>query len=147
MDNLIAELEAATEESRALDADIHCAITGRIQHKLMRAGFTMEDQGDKAKNRHRATSKFIFSERGPAPRYTTSLDAAITLVPEGWGWAAAILDKDAPSAVVTNFEPQMKPGTFDPNPDKIDCRSKAVTPALALCIASLKARQTMKDAA
>lgn len=79
----------------------------------------------------------LFNDRPP---YTTSLDAALTLVAEGWGWAAAELDEGVPSAVTTNRKPQIKPGTLDSNPDKIDFRTKAATPALALCIAALKAR-------
>ena len=78
--------------------------------------------------------------------FTESLDAALTLVPEGWGWAVAELEKGVPSAVTTNMEPQIKPGTLESNPDKIDFRIKATTPALALCIVFLRARQVMEEA-
>ena len=124
LQSLISALKAATEGTRGLDYHIHEAIGWQDNDEC---GWSKPATGERT------------ADTG-WPHYTTSLDAALTLVPEGWGWAAAELDKGEPSAVVTNFLPQLKPGTLDANPDRIDFRSKAATHALALCIAALKAR-------
>lgn len=57
-------------------------------------------------------------------RYTSSIDAAMTLVPEGWGWT------------LTHW------GCFRlwEIGDGMDVTSKAKTPALAICAAALRAR-------
>ena len=61
--------------------------------------------------------------------YTTSIDAALTLVPEGWSYMIeGGLSTQSPSAYL---RPPSQPG-FD--------QGIAGTPALALCIAALKAR-------
>lgn len=65
---------------------------------------------------------------GRAPEFTVSLDAALTLVPQGWQWQ---LDNcggggDTPC--------RCELGT--------DIWAEAATPALALVAAALKARQT-----
>ena len=60
------------------------------------------------------------------PNYTTSLDHALTLVPEGWIW-------DVTST-----------GCAWTMPDDVcveQYSAYAATPALSLCIASLKARR------
>ena len=71
----------------------------------------------------------------PPPRYTTSLDAAAALVPEGFLWSVASYRGD-----------DWKPGLFcadcapdDPSAELL-CETKAATPALALCAAALRAR-------
>ena len=63
--------------------------------------------------------------------YTSSLDAALTLVPEGWRWHSYYWPrKDEPKimSLVTN-EPHVG-----------IAHGKAATPALAICIAALRAR-------
>ena len=123
--SLIAELEQAKEGSNELDRQIHAFVDGS----------PLEGSCDKCKQ------TFIRFPRS----YTVNLDDALKLVPEGWGWAAAELDEGEPSAVTTNREPQIIPGTLDSNPNKIDFRTKAATPAIALCIASLRAREAEND--
>jgi hypothetical protein len=109
MDTLIADLEAATEGSRELDA--------RIENRL---------NGGSARDLEYVLSDIERTSRPPA--FTSSLDAAMTLVPEGWymrklaefpdGWACKLLcgAKNVSGATVTN------------------------TPALALVIACMRAR-------
>ena len=67
---------------------------------------------------------------GLIPHYTTSLDAALTLVPEGMAWT--ILSGALHAACVGDAS------TGNPV-------TKAATPALALCIAALKARAAAND--
>ena len=64
-----------------------------------------------------------------AAMFTQSLDAALTLVPEGWRWAVSTTNDDSPCA-------------FGHSPDKsfwIE-DTPAATPALALCAFALRAR-------
>ena len=59
------------------------------------------------------------------PAYTTSLDAAVTLVPEGFAWSAGAETRS--NASVDKW-------------GEISEQGVAQTPALALCAASLRAR-------
>ena len=120
MDNLIAELERATEGSRELDALIDLALKRGQPYKPARIGQFIDD-------------------------YTTSLDAALTLVPEGWDWLARDGDGGHFANVTRGGIPMMM-DKHQFNPDWQDTPTYAATPALALCIASLKARQAMKEA-
>lgn len=64
------------------------------------------------------------------PNYTASLDAALTLVPEGWGW---LIDGGHPPA---GYVVELDEGKLPPK--QITGIHKS--PAIALCIAALKAR-------
>lgn len=103
---LIEQLESAAEGSRALDAQIasqHGGFGGM--------GYETWD-----------------AIEADCPHYTTSLDAALTLVPEGREWS------------VTYLWDGRCGGTCDGH----HADFKGATPALALCIAALKARQAME---
>ncbi len=134
MTDLLTRLEQAKEGSRELDAEIHCHVHKgqRMTHPKLPRGYTMTDLGNKARNENRARSQFIHSDRGPAPHYTTSLDAALTLVPPNHEWSAG---NDA-----ENQKGWAKVGkeVWDENFDEYVVVS--ATPALALCIAALRAR-------
>jgi hypothetical protein len=79
-----------------------------------------------------------------APGYTYSLDAALSLVPEGWrvqnmhgeadDWFAELCDRD-PS------HPHCRAAV---SWDQSNSKTWGTWPALALCIAALKARQAME---
>lgn len=64
------------------------------------------------------------------PHFTTSLDAALTLVPEGWYW----------SVTHTSLSDYRGPMAFCWKRDVANIMVHAAIPALALCIAALKAR-------
>ena len=109
---LIAKLEAATEGSRELDFAIR---------------LVDEEPGTKIDGR--------FAEL--VPRYTTSLDAALTLVPAdpkgGWYWRVGHSSLYRGWAHLNRYHPD--------NCDTGDETSaNAATPALALCMAALRAR-------
>jgi len=116
---LIERLEAAESGSRELDAEI-----------AKEVGYTFMET-------------WTLSEEywiGPAPapdkpvvlpRFTTSLDAALTLVPEGF-WTRLIIATPPVAEVNPN------------NIESVDGKVIATTPALALCIAALKARESEK---
>lgn len=67
------------------------------------------------------------------PAYTSSLDTALTLVPEGWRtlWAEDLRS-------ISQWDWALCP--TDEDSDTEHAEARAPTPALALCIAALKAR-------
>jgi hypothetical protein len=74
----------------------------------------------------------VYSDKGSALydwplRYTTSLDAAVTLVPEGWCW-------------MTGTSAAVWAGVRQPSFMNI----QAKTPALRLCVGALRARAAME---
>lgn len=74
-----------------------------------------------------------------SPRYTTSLDAALTLVPEGYEWAQ--WPNQGGGRVCSVWKPAervIKPD--EPLPFRTDPVPIGATAALALCIAVLRAR-------
>jgi hypothetical protein len=125
---LIKHLEAANEGSRQLDALIREGVldgAGRDDP----CGWGSEPLGPGAVAELEAPSC--------AQRYTTSIDAALTLVPQGWIWQVRVLYRGGrPTpinrAVVANDRTGMVlAGEY--------CEAEASTPALALCIAALRA--------
>ena len=120
MDELIAKLEAAAEGSRDSDIAIAYAIYPQLTSQEMPGPLTGST----------ATQWYLLGTHVRIEHYTTSIDAALTLVPEGWeghvgiNRCVASLYKAPPHRIPTH----------------IGVGSIASTPALALCIASLKAR-------
>lgn len=129
-DDLIARLEAATEGSRELDWEI-AKYLGWSSYWSSQTFYLPpgEDEGSDK------TCLVL-------PAWSRSIDAALTLVPPGWrlhrlgehvqnrGWDGKEWWWEACF---------WRPGPRDPF---IDNGTRAPTPALALCIAALKARST-----
>ena len=125
--DLIAELERATEGSRELDYAIARETGWRFtgEHEFKEHGVFWRD----------ATT----DEWKQLPWWTTSLDAALTLIPEGWrawfSWGCGFGDA----------------GLMRPTDKTAWTRDSEImsapTTALALCIAALKARQAMEKPA
>lgn len=86
------------------------------------AGATLEVQSDGRRAYHRDG---FWVSVGPVLNYTTSLDDALTLVPDGWEWA---LYCELGKYRVEMGDPMR------------NLPAEAATPALALCIASIQAR-------
>lgn len=116
-DELIAALEAATGPSRELDAHIHAARFPELQSPpwVNRGGVWVD------------TSSEDPNMAFPA-QYTSSIDAAMSLVPDGWDWCVACISGNW-DAQVGEADTFMAEGAG----------SKA-SAAIALCIAALKAR-------
>jgi hypothetical protein len=72
-----------------------------------------------------------------APHFTASLDAAMTLVPDGYIWAATNMDPE--TGLVTRAASMVSPNP-DADADADADPAIAATPALALCAAALRAR-------
>lgn len=130
-DALIRQLECATKGSRGFDGDIwaiadYDEMWRRCGWKGLWYAGHLHTKAEKAERIKRMAAHL-------APAYTTSLDAALTLVPDGMGWGVkkqqnghfAWCDGDIAQAgnVAVRY---------------------GVTPAIALCIAALKARQAAK---
>lgn len=132
---MIARLEAATGGSRELDAGIH------------------EHLGKQDRPQH-------WRIHADLPLYTTSLDCALSLVPEGWQWEIANnaiergLDRCLPPndtvrelgpfAALQMPQPDDVLGGLDWFGPIMVSAAKGATPALALCVAALKARSPAK---
>lgn len=121
MNDLIAKLEAATEGSRELDL--------RISYEINPPRYAITAE---------PVELDVWLAEGGARSYTTSLDAALTLVPEGWRWTVANPGYDkgvyqGGRALADLHHPLSSGG--GPN-----AKAFGATPALALCIAALRAR-------
>jgi hypothetical protein len=133
LEALLARVLEGTEPDRELDAEIEAFLTGRVTHPR-NPGYTFEPQDPEWKLARLADSPFISRASRPAPPYTASLDAALTLVPEGkawtvgqnvhhWYWSASVNALDEDGA-----------------PKSIGWGGPSNLPALALCAAALQAR-------
>ena len=115
MKALIEKLEAAAEGSRELDGDIADAI-GYTKPRDVGFGFVGGPT------------------RAAAPHYTTSIDAALTLVPAGWRVDIFAWDSMEAECYLRDRDGQ------HPACKWAECKWNLRIPALALCIAALKAR-------
>lgn len=126
MTDIIKRLEAATEGSRELDARIGAVVSDYERTRQPTSSESVEPG-------HFWEGKAPESLQH-APHYTTSIDAALTLVPEGYRWRLWYHHTGYCGA--------------DIFPDKGGILSKvhdAPTAALALCIAALKAREAASN--
>lgn len=129
---LIERLEKAEGPSRELDAHIGWHVGGWRGHICP----TPESVYDGVRK-----------NKLPVSGYTGSIDAALTLVPEGWAWALhhhrdCSGSNADPIAKVSrvNWGEKENEAKFYKSAD-----GRGATPAIALCIAALKARlSTMK---
>lgn len=135
---LAERVEAATEASREIDCLVHETRRPDLT-PAMRGSYYGEFTGDYFGETERG-----FDVIGKAPRFTASLDAAMTLVPEGWhlnelrqewqtGWWSAHFAKLPSESQQRAYE---RGGTIM----MIDAKGSAATPALALTAACLRAR-------
>lgn len=118
--DLIARLESAAEGSRELDRDVAEAV-GWERKALAMDSDDYWRTGDMSWTRE---------DHEHPPQFTTSLDAALTLVPEGSEWEISTLYAIARSAVGLND------GAGPWHGEHTGC-----LPALALCAAALGAIQ------
>lgn len=121
---LLDRLAAATEGSRELDG----AIAAAIAAQMGKAGVYWPDDGEPHWSEWRG-QETVMGEL--VLHYTTSLDAALTLVPEGWRY---IIDESAPDVGIS-----VSLRSLEANFRQSGIRETAATPALAICIAALNA--------
>ena len=139
MQDLIDRLEAATEGSRELDGLIWKAIT---EHKIDKnwcgdSAIFVADHFLNEQNEHDVEwDMFCWIGQFPdhkVPHYTTSIDAALTLVPQGWRYGVDAKEGETSFAVLLRKS------------DWLYVEASAPLPALAICIAALKARKEIED--
>lgn len=134
--DLIERLEAAAEGSRELDARIWQLVDPKAASAAAYDGraFSNRDWTEEEKARKSAARV-----QQIAPHYTTSIDAALTLVPENWrlGEVTRDVDFDGPEkSYGVSIERLDAVGNYAGN----EAAAHDIF-ALALCIASLRARQ------
>ena len=128
-DELIAALEKATGPDRELDCEIALAVDGgEIVWKM--ANYTMESHPAR---RYASSDHVGGYGNAPVPQYTASIDAALTLVPEGW---TRDVDATAPEMgiAVTLYEPKG-------GPDGKRAIGDHASEAIAICLAALRATE------
>lgn len=108
--NLITRLEGMTGPDRNADAMIHHAINDGV-------------------------GTGCWSD---APHYTSSLDAAMSLVPEGMSACATKYADGSGAAETWRYVTERFPEIYGGSHQNVGAR----TPAIALCIASLRARMS-----
>lgn len=131
---LIPRLAQLTEPSRDLDREITLAL-----HPWL-AELPASDVGGWL---HPEYEKIA-----PPQHYTSSIDAAVTLIPDGWRWQVS---NRAPHphtgrAYLSNGELINIGGGLTPNPKYRGAEVTAATPAIAICIAALQAREAQAAA-
>ena len=126
---LAERCEQAAGPDRELDAEIEACLTGRVTH-LRAPGWTFEAQDTEWKLARLVDTQFISRVSRPAPPYTASLDAAVTLVPEGWAVELVQALSGSPWHATLRGGSALVP----------IIGATASKPALALCAAALRAR-------
>jgi hypothetical protein len=127
---LADRIEAAERGDRELDAEIYNAHPDGENRKAERLPL------DRREGRFDDGWRTMWADREdkycePLKRYTTSLDSAMTLLPEGW-------EPTITARIGRRSEVYME------SPDRTkrrDTGSFAATPALALCAAALRAKE------
>ena len=121
------QVEAATGPDRELDRAIIDAISTDYNFGTRSSGLTYGKAWDQCPYEEWTVDGGVV---GHAPDYTASIDAAMTLVPEGW---QMIDGQDVPERSFRRLT--LNKGGFSPY-----FQGLAATPALALCAAALRAR-------
>ena len=144
---LIERLEAAETGSRELDAAIAVAAKHDLPSPMGECPATLRVY----KCDGEAPGSYWLIQRSgkslrTAPHFSTSIDAALTLVPEGW-WISRIY-QDEDGFEVMLIDPSSDEGMGTPNYVEAVLMADGngiPTIALALCIAALKAREQTND--
>ncbi len=131
---LADRIEASKGPSRELDAEIWCEINGKEfpqpPYETIQPDYDADPRGEALFLGISRSGLLLQSYKDSTHPYTRSLDAAMTLVPEGW--MQFDVDATAPELGVDWRLYRMK--------DEVT--ACAATPALALCAAALRARTT-----
>lgn len=132
LEALLARVLEGEGPDRELDAEIACAVNG----------FTMHEDSNPGDGHfafwHGKPWESLCSNCSGWPHYTTSLDAALTLVPEGWSWYSAMRHYLAPvGAAGSVWQAGQSSATFT---------ADAATPARAIIAACIKARMEAQGA-
>lgn len=116
---LAEDCERVPEPERSLDGDIAIAI-----------GWTFQKMKGDRQPYYRRPGDTEWFMRSELPKYTSSIDAALTVIPEGWFFSG--LDQQPPAVRVWT---EGNIAYHSPGLDGLH----AATPALAICAAALRA--------
>lgn len=142
MNDLIERIEAASGPDRELDELIRCEVFAPwgayVKQSPINGSWCIYHVGYDGKER-------LWGPRNITPeqrfgRFSSSIDAALTLVPEGFEWS---LEYQAGYHVSSDVECMIAIAKLG-DPCR-DWESESYTPALALCGAALKARAYLKE--
>lgn len=142
MKELIERIESASGPDRELDAMIWAStVNGYIEGRSIwyndkgwvKTAVALGDGMVRERKR--------LGDPADAPAYSASIDAAVSLVPEGWRWMAGHREHPHARAYVENGAPAFAGFGSRRNPDQLWFEVTAATPALALCVASLRAHE------
>jgi len=122
-EELIAALESAEAGSRELDAEIWLLVTPGATRKQSSYVHKASGRTCYIDETREASGRLIL-----VPEYTTSIDTALSLVPEGWDWEVCRQG----TAFLT--------GPGDDFGHCLEITGTGATAALALCVAALEAR-------
>lgn len=141
---LIEKIEVAGGPDRELDAEIGVAASryddSRIVYAKGKRWYRSPGKGRIPFHVGGGNGGTSFGVIYQQTRYTASLDAALTLVPEGFEWS---LEYQAGHHVSSDGECMVAIAKLG-DPCR-DWESTSATPALALCAAALKARAYLKE--
>lgn len=127
MQDLIDKLESVSEGSRELDAEIWSEVHKHLIDDTTYITGTVENY------RELTFKRPLVWPWTRVPFYTTSIDAALLLVPEGWEMTR--LDKDTDDRWSAYFNGTKYKADYT--------KGNAATPALAIVAAALRARKEM----
>lgn len=122
--SLIQRLEQLTGPDREVDAEIYRLIRGDKRPQGFWYFSGLREKGEAPE-----TTWIEWSKRN-SPHYTSSIDAALKLVPDGWEWL-----RESPETMCVYL-----PKHEDDKSWAIHITGAHKSPAIALCIAALKAR-------
>ena len=129
LEALLARVSAGTGPDRELDAEIARALGWKPLYRDDYSKWWPPSAVTDARERKRS---ILHHPTQPLPMFTASLDAALTLVPEGWSWHAALRTYLTPfRATGSVWQEGQQYALFN---------ADAATPARALIAACLKAR-------
>ncbi len=138
LQRLVERIEGASEASGELDALIRCAVFAKpgsfVRQSPINGAWCVYEIGYGGNGRLWEPHGLTQQQR--LGSFTTSIDAAMTLVPEGWEWL-----RKSPETM-TVYRP------LDPMESKAWAKhidGTGATPALALASASLRARITQEQ--
>jgi hypothetical protein len=140
LSDLITKLEAATEGSRELSDEVLLAC-GWVREGTRdpRLDCWRDPQGnvyDHWNDPHGRATQVV-----PRPSPTESIDAALTLVPDDWGYVSVSMLRGGSSEAFMLEKDYSPPGDGHIDDEWSQWLEKAfhTSPALAICIAALKA--------
>lgn len=150
LSGLIERVEAGVGPDRSIDAAIYHDLLGFCRHANQErtgaqsdTGFDCMDCGADSWGNKSRKGGYPAGQglHDSAPRYTASLDAAMTLVPDGW-LIAGLWERNT-SLPNWRWKAELWSPDADANVSAIAKNSD--TPAIALVAASLRALQSRKD--